>query len=129
MVSASIPIFRGKYRAMIKRAELNTESLELMKANTENQLTAQLASIQSKIESQSKLGELYEAQIKESDQILNLLQSQYRNSSSAIDEILDVQRQLLKYQKLKQVAQAEFNLAIEELEYITSKHNNDEVEY
>ena len=64
MVSVSIPIFRKKYNAQKKEAQLMQESYILQKQNVKNQLDTEYESTVFEIEEQLELLNLYERQIK-----------------------------------------------------------------
>lgn len=121
MVTMSIPIFRGKYKAATEEAQLMQESYAYQKEELENTLTSTYEIISFKIQQQAELIELYDSQIKTSEQSLNLLFSAYSNSGKDFEEVLRMQQEILKYQKLKAIAMKEYHIAIEELNYITAK--------
>lgn len=126
MVSATIPIFRKRYRAATKEAELMKESYSLQRDETVNLLTSNYESAWFQIQQQKELIELYEAQVQQSQQILNLLISAYSNSGKDFEEVLRMQQQLLKYKKIKIAAEAQYQTALAKLNYITSKTYTDE---
>jgi outer membrane protein TolC len=73
------------------------------------------------IQKQIELIQLYEEQIQESRQSLNLLFSAYSNSGKDFEEVLRMQQQILKYQKMKATALSEYHIALANLDYITAK--------
>jgi outer membrane protein TolC len=121
MVSMSIPIFSGKYRASAKEARLMQESYTLQKEEYENMLIADYETARFEINRQRDLLDLYEQQIRESRQALNLLLSAYGNSGSDFEEVLRMQQQLLKYEKMKASAKMQFHIAVAKLHYLTAK--------
>ncbi len=121
MVSASIPIFRKKYRAAEKEAQLTQEKYSFQKEETINSLTSGYESVWFQIQQQKDLIDLYEAQILESNQTLNLLFSAYGNSGKDFEEVLRMQQQLLKYEKMKAMAETHYQTAVAKLNYITAK--------
>ncbi|NLA63597.1 MAG: TolC family protein [Bacteroidales bacterium] len=122
MVSVSIPIFRKKYKAAKKEAQLMQESYALQKIETSNLLTSKYEMTWFEIEQQRELINLYEQQTKESNQSLNLLFSAYSNSGKDFEEVLRMQQQLLQYEKMKAAAEVAYNIALAKLNYITAKH-------
>jgi outer membrane protein, heavy metal efflux system len=75
MVSVSLPIFRGKYKAAKKQAAFMAESYEQRRIGLENRLSAEMeAAIFQVREAQAMLA-LYEKQVESSEQVLNLLLS------------------------------------------------------
>lgn len=121
MVTVGIPIFRGKYKAAKKEAQLMQESYSLQKEDRINQLISSYEMADYDREKQMELLQLYEEQIAETQQVLNLLLSAYGNSGTAFEEVLRVQQQLLKYKKMKATALANYHVTIARLSYITAK--------
>lgn len=121
MVSVSIPIFRKKYNAAEKEAQLMQEQYSFQKEETINSLTSGYESVWFQIQQQKDLIDLYEAQILETGQTLNLLFSAYGNSGKDFEEVLRMQQQLLKYEKMKAMAEMQYQTALAKLNYITAK--------
>lgn len=121
MVSVSIPIFRKKYKAAEKEAQLMQESYSLQKEETANMLISNYESTWFELQSQQQMIELYDQQTQLSEQALNLLFSAYSNSGEQFEEVLRMQQQLLKYEKMKATAEVQYNIAIAKLNYITAK--------
>lgn len=119
MVSMSIPIFRKKYNAAIKEAQLSQESYKLQKDDYTNALISSYEMVVFELEQQRKLIGLYDQQIAETQQALNLLYSAYSNSGKEFEEVLRMQQQLLKYEKLKATAITKYHTALAKLGYIT----------
>ena len=122
MVSISIPIYRKKYKAAKKEAQLMQESYTLQKMEVANSLISNYEMTWFEIQQQKELISLYEQQTKESNQSLNLLFSAYSNSGKDFEEVLRMQQQLLKYEKMKATAEVEYYIALAKLNYITAKH-------
>ncbi len=121
MVSVSIPIFRKKYDAAEKEAQLMQENYAFQKEETINSLTSNYESAWFQIQQQKELIELYDQQILETNQTLNLLFSAYGNSGKDFEEVLRMQQQLLKYEKMKAMAETQYQTALAKLNYITAK--------
>ena len=121
MVSVSIPIFRKKYRAAEKEAQLMQEKYSFQKEETINSLTSGYESIWFQLQQQKDLIDLYQEQILETGQTLNLLFSAYGNSGKDFEEVLRMQQQLLKYEKMKAMAETQYQTALAKLNYITAK--------
>lgn len=121
-VSITLPVFRGKYKAAKKEAQLLQESYIYEKQEISNTLVSLYEMALFEAQRQSELISLYNTQITESKQVLNLLFKDYGNSGKAFEEVLRVQQQLLKYDKLKISALAAHEMAIAKLDYITSKN-------
>lgn len=120
MVSASIPIFRKKYKAAKKEARLMQESYSLQKEETANMLVSNYETTWFELQSQRQLIELYDRQTRVSEQALNLLYSAYSNSGEQFEEVLRMQQQLLKYQKMKATAEVQYQIERAKLNYLTA---------
>ncbi len=121
MVSASIPIFRKKYKAAQKEAQLMQESYALQKEETANMLISNYETAWFELQRQQHLIELYDRQTRVSKQALNLLFSAYSNSGEQFEEVLRMQQQLLKYEKMKATAEAQYMIELARLNYLTAK--------
>ncbi len=123
MFSVSLPIFRKKYDAAIREAQLQKEAYDLMQDDYKNTLSAEYENIQFKIDRQRREISLYEKQIAKSEQALRLLNTAYANSGSDFEEVLRMQQQVIKYRKLIASALADYHIALENLNYITALNN------
>jgi outer membrane protein TolC len=121
MVSFSLPIFRKKHKAAQKEFQLMQESLSLQKEDVSNRLSSSYDRAWFEIQEQAALIELYEEQIQASRQSLSLLYEMYSQSGTAFEEVLRMQQQVLKYQKMKATALAEYHITLSEIDYITAK--------
>jgi outer membrane protein TolC len=118
MVSVSIPIFRKKYKAAEKEAQLMQESYSLQKEETANLLISNYETTWFELQRQQQLIELYDQQTRVSKQALNLLFSAYSNSGEQFEEVLRMQQQLLKYEQMKATAEVQYQIEMAKLKYI-----------
>lgn len=121
MVTMTIPIFRGKYNASVKEAQLMQESYAYQKEEMTNSLLSNYEMAWFEIQQQKQLLALYEQQIQTSQQSLDLLFTSYGNSGKEFEEVLRMQQQLLKYQKMRATALTQYQIAVAKINYITSK--------
>ena len=121
MVSVSIPLFRGKYKASVKEAQLMQQSYLNQQQEITNTLISEYEMVWFQVQQQLQLLALYEQQIETSQQSLNLLFTSYGNSGKEFEEVLRMQQQLLKYQKMRATALTQYHIAVEEINYLTSK--------
>ncbi len=126
MVSVSIPIFREKYRASVREAKLNQDRYTLQKEEVSNMLETGYEMTMFELEQQQELLALYRKQVQTSEQSLNLLFSAYGNSGKEFEEVLRMQQQLLKYEKLVAGAEAKYLVALARINYITAKNSKNE---
>ncbi len=120
MVSFSIPIFRGKYKASLNEAKLMQESYALQRQEISNNLSTNYEMASFEIQQQLNFITLYQQQIEESKQILNLLFVAYGNSGKEFEELLRTQQQILKYEKMRVTALTQHQIALSKLNYITA---------
>lgn len=121
MISVSIPVFRGKYKASVKEARLMQESYAYQKQEVANTLISEYEMVWFQVQQQLQLVSLYKQQVQTSEQSLNLLFTSYGNSGKEFEEVLRMQQQLLKYQKMSATALTQYQLALAKINYLTSK--------
>ncbi len=122
MVTVGLPIYRKKYAAAIKEAQLMQDSYVLQKEELSNSLTANYEMTLFETEQQQELIALYREQIQESEQILELLLTAYSNSGANFEEVLRVQEQILKYQKMNVTALKNYRIALARIDYLTARN-------
>ncbi|WP_338794293.1 TolC family protein [Bernardetia sp. MNP-M8] len=122
MASISLPIYRKKYKAAQKQAQLEQELFQLKKEDKTNELLTSYDKILFDLQKQQDLIKLYNEQIKESEQILRLLYSAYSNAGVDFEEVLRMQQQVLSYQKKIIMEQTAYQISIAELNYLTHKN-------
>jgi cobalt-zinc-cadmium efflux system outer membrane protein len=121
MVSVSLPIFRKKYSSAITEAKLGQQAIEFRKEAVENELISKYENAIFQLKKAEDLIGLYKTQIKKTEQLIQLLYSAYSNSTKEFEEVLRMQQQLLKYQMAKATAGKNHQIALAEIEYLTSK--------
>ncbi|WP_432671519.1 TolC family protein [Flavobacterium sp. SM2513] len=121
MVTFSLPIFRKKYTAAANEAKLMQESYSLQKEAFENKLNGTYYKLSFELERERDLLKLYEGQVTTLSKSLNLLFSYYSNANKDFEEVLRMQQELLKYQKLQLSSISTFYLKLAELDYLTAK--------
>ncbi len=121
MISMSIPIYRGKYKAATKEAQFNQQAIANYKTSTENTLVTNYEMAWYELEKARQLIELYITQVSKTKQAISLLETAYSNSGKDFEEILRMQQELLKYQMATASATKAFYVALAKLDYLTSK--------
>lgn len=121
MMSMSLPVYRGKYKAMIKEAEYTRSAIESSKKDVENNLLNTYEMTRYELDRAKQLMDLYHAQIIKTKQIISLLLTAYSNSGKEFEEVLRMQQELLKYQMAETSTLKEYYTALAKLDYITSK--------
>ncbi|WP_320815063.1 TolC family protein [Flavobacterium sp.] len=121
MVSVSLPIFRKKYNAATNEAKLMQESYSFQKEAYENKLNGTYYKLVFELEKERDLLKLYEGQVITLSKSLNLLFAYYSNANKDFEEVLRMQQELLKYQKMQLLSISTFYIKLAELDYLTAK--------
>lgn len=119
MLTVSLPIFRSKYNAAKKEAQLLKKSYILERENRINKLSSNYAMTNHEASQQEALIKLYDEQIEETKQVLNLLLSGYQNSGDNFEELLKTEQLLIKYKKQKAAALIKNRIAAARLKYLS----------
>ena len=124
MVTMSLPIFRGKYKASVKEAQLTQEALKHKKQELENSLVSSFELGTYDLEKSISMYELYQNQITKTQQAIDLLKTSYANDGQDFEEILRMEQQLLNYKIAIAGVIKDYYLAEAKLDYITAKQSN-----
>tara|TARA_B100001115_G_scaffold182468_2_gene178784 strand:- start:1223 stop:2455 length:1233 start_codon:yes stop_codon:yes gene_type:complete len=122
MVTVSLPIFRGKYKAAKEEARIMQEAYRDMRQEMANNLGSAYEMVWFEMEKQRQNLDLYREQIDETGQALKLLFTSYSNNGNDFEEVLRMQQQLLKYQMMKATSLSVYKIAEAKLNYITAKN-------
>ncbi|HSP13031.1 MAG TPA: TolC family protein [Salegentibacter sp.] len=124
MVSVSLPIFRKKYKAARKEAELmQTASLQNREAR-KNQLQGVYEQTRYEFNKAEKLLDLYNRQIQSSGQANKLLVSGFGNNTEEFEEVLRMNQDILMLNTQKLAALKNGFIAQAKLDYLSSKTEN-----
>lgn len=126
MLSVSLPIFRKKYKAAEKRANLQQEGFRLQREQLSNDLEAELHRVVFEAEMMRERLSLYEEQGDSSREILSLLLSSYGNSQTSFEEVLRVRQDLLSYRIQAAQARAGYLTQLARITYLTGNSLNDD---
>jgi outer membrane protein TolC len=121
MVGISIPLYRQKYSSMVKEAKLMQESAENAREDKINILENTFDKANRDYKDASRRISLYQGQSGKAEKSLNILQTAYETDGSNFEEILLMERQLLKYKLELEKALADKNAAIAFMNYLTGK--------
>ena len=112
MVSVSIPIYRKKYSAMIKEAQYEQEAQTNLKSETTNKLTTIYDNINTEYRDADRRVALNIKQSELAKKALDILMISYSTDAKDFDEVLRMERQLLKYELEKEKAITDKNAAV-----------------
>src|SRR5690606_14863553 len=120
MVSVSIPIYRKKYKAMSREAELKQQAAGQRRENTVNQLTTQWTTALRDLDDASRRTELYREHSDLARQTLKLFMTGYSASGLDFESVLRIQPKLLDYQLKLVTAVVYQHMAVSMLEMLAA---------
>uniref|UniRef100_UPI0040484696 TolC family protein n=2 Tax=Roseivirga sp. TaxID=1964215 RepID=UPI0040484696 len=120
-VGVRIPLYRKKYQSMVKEKELLRTSVESRKENKENQLETALEKGWRDYSDAARRVALYQRLIDYATQSLDILVAQYTAAGADFEEVLRMERQLLRYELELEKARADQNTFVAYINYITGK--------
>ena len=119
-----IPLYRKKYRAKQKQAQIQLHRVQNRKAAAQNRLLTQLEqAIRDYDDAQRRVCLYRDVQIQRTRQAINILTEQYATSATDFEELLRLQRKLLDYELARETAQVDQNTAVAYIEYLYGKYN------
>ncbi|MBZ9632146.1 TolC family protein [Salegentibacter sp. LM13S] len=124
MFSVSLPIFRKKYKAAEKEAELMQEAAIQNKEARRNQLQSEFEQTVYNLNKADKLLKLYERQIESSGQVNRLLVSAFSNNDGDFEEVLRMNQDVLML-KTQQIEALKAGFTAQaKMDYLSAKTEN-----
>ncbi|HHG84120.1 MAG TPA: TolC family protein [Bacteroidetes bacterium] len=120
-VGISIPLYRKKYRAKVKEAIFNMESNEYQRENQQNELVALFEMGFKDYQDADRRIELYRRQLQLAEKSLNILLVSYSSDGENFEEVLRMERKVLKYALEFDKARADKNAAVAFFDYLIGK--------
>ncbi len=120
-IGITLPLFRGKYNAMIKQASLLQESVTLQKTNKTNILVTLAENTWKDYLDAERRVELYLVQSQRAHQSIRLLQTSYATQNRDFEEVLRMQRKVLTYDLELEKARTDLNTVLVFARYLTGK--------
>ena len=117
-IGITIPLYRKKYRSMIKEAAYLETAKENEKAEKENRLETLLENSWKEYMDASRRKTLYSGQKDLAQRSIRLLETEYATAGSNFEEILRMERKLLFYSLELERARADKQAAISFMEYL-----------
>jgi len=117
-VGISIPLYRKKYTALIKEAKFNQDSQRLQKEDKKNTLSSVFETTLKDYSDGNRRISLNLNQSSIAKKVLNLLIVAYSTDSNDFEEVLRIERQLLKYELEHQKAITDKNAAVAFMNYL-----------
>ncbi len=121
MVGISIPLYRQKYTSMVKETVFMQKSTENSRLDKINVLETTFEKADRDYKDAGRRLPLYYRQSGRAEKALNILQTVYENDGENFEEMLRMERQLLKYKLELEKARADKNAAIAFINYLMGK--------
>ncbi len=120
-VGVKIPLFRKKYKALIKEAQYFQEAETSRKQDKKNALSTVYENAHKNFSDGDRRIELNKKQSEIAKKVLDVLIVSYSTDSKDFEEVLRIERQLLKYELEYQKALTDKNAAIAFIDYLLGK--------
>ncbi len=121
MVGISVPLYRQKYTSMVKEATLMQESTENEKLDKTNVLETTYEKANKDYMDADRRIPLFLGQSGKAVTAMNILQTAYETDGKNFEEVLRMERQLLKYKLELEKARADKDAAIAFIYYLMGK--------
>jgi outer membrane protein TolC len=112
MLSVSIPIFRGKYKAQQRKTKLLLQANEEKYVDALNTLHADLYRSKHQLDEAVRKIALYRKQAELAQTTYNIVLQEFISGKSGLSDIIQIQRQLLDYRLKTAEAIAEYNTKV-----------------
>lgn len=120
-VGVKIPLYRKKYDALVKENELAQESVSLKKEDKSNELMTTLEKGFRDYDDAVRRVDLY-LQLKDyAKQAVDILVAEYTSANTDFEELIRMDRKLLKYELELEKARAEQNTAVAYINFLMGK--------
>ncbi len=116
MLSVKLPVYRRKYKGMVREAEFNSLAFQEMHTDQVNMLLAKIEMLLAEYRDAERRINLYQEQIDRAMNAREILVEAYSVSGKDFEEILRIQRLLLKYEQNIVTAVRDKNIAVAKLE-------------
>ncbi len=120
-IGMTIPLYRNKYKAKVKEVIHLKTARYLQREETDNRLQSQFSMGWRDYEDAKRRVTLFREQENLANQSLEILKTQYANNKVAFEEILRMERKLLKYKLELEKARTDQQSAISFIHYLMGK--------
>ncbi len=117
-IGIKIPLYRKKYKAMIKEAQLLQDAEISRKEDKKNTLETLFDKTNKELSDGDRRIELNKKQTDIAKKVLDLLITSYSTDSKDFEEVLRIERQLLQYELAYQKALIDKNVAVAFIHYL-----------
>jgi len=116
MTRIRIPLYRNKYKAMLKEADYRMQGIQQELTDTKNSLAVDLVMASNQYRDAQRRVKLYSELLKQAQETLEILTISYMSAMEDYEEVLRMQQQLLKYRLELKHARSRQNVAVALLE-------------
>lgn len=120
-IGISIPLYRKKYKAMFNEASLNLEATQFKKEDKQNQLTTLFERGFKDYKDGERRIVLFNKQLQLAEKSLAILLTAYSSNGQNFEEVLRMERKVLKYSLELDKARADKNASAAFINYLTGK--------
>lgn len=120
-IAVTIPLYRDKYRSMVREAAFRVSAMENEKEDTENMLGTLFANTWKELMDAGRRMGLYREQLLLAERSMNLLETEYATANRNFEEILRMERKVLFYALELEKARADRQAAVSFIEYLMGK--------
>ena len=120
-IGITIPLYRKKYKAMVREASFKIEATQFQKEEKKNQLTILFEKGYKDYKDGERRIVLFQKQLKLAKKSLNILLTSYSSNGQNFEEVLRMERKMLKYGLELDKARADKNAAVAFINYLIGK--------
>ena len=120
-IGLTIPLYRSKYKAKVQEVVYLQEAKSFEKSDKQNTLTVLFESVWKDYQDANRRLSLYQEQTELAQKSLSILESNYATNNMDFEEILRMERKLLKYSLELQKATADKEAAVAFIQYLQGK--------
>jgi len=117
-VGISIPLYRKKYKALLKEAKFMKQSERLKKEDKKNTLSTVYENTYKEFSDGNRRIKLNETQAKIAKKVLDILITSYSTNAKDFEEVLRIERQLLRYELEFERALTDKNASVAFINYL-----------
>ncbi|MBN1649720.1 MAG: TolC family protein [Bacteroidales bacterium] len=121
MVGISIPLYRNKYKAMVQEVVYQAAAKENQKIDKSNMLETLFEKSWKDYQDANRRTLLYTSQLKLAQKSVRLLETEYATANKNFEEILRMERKILKFNLELEKARADKQAAIAFINYLMGK--------
>ena len=118
-VGITIPLYRNKYKAMVQEVVFQESAKQFEKENKSNLLENLFENIWKDYSDAKRRIDLYKSQLELAEKSLKILETDYTTGNKNFEELLRMERRLLKYNLELEKARADKQASISFISYLT----------